>query len=469
MEHTHLFTFESELDESSRNELKNTVSGLNFSELNRYFNRAQEQSKSATALIPEKLAPIDENMTNINSTAEQSGKWKQIGLDNVKNGKVGVLLLAGGQGTRLGMPLPKGCLSIKSLSNKSLFQLQFERIQKVESMAGGKIPLYIMTSPATYDATTSFLSQNKFFGLDESQVKVFNQGLLPCFAHSGEILLGTKFSLATAPDGNGGLWKAVRSSGSLDDMQKRGLKQVHMYCVDNCLTNVADPEFLGFAWEKESDCGAKCVLKSEPHEPVGVVCKYEGLPRVVEYSEISTELAEKRREDGGLTYNAANICNHYFTVDFIDKVSSPEWEDKLIHHVASKKIPTVDLKTGESIKPTTPNGIKLEKFVFDVFQFSERFCLFNMPREKEFAPLKNADTAKSDNMRCARSKLHRLHHSWVLNAGGKFKNEAANQLGKSDFAETEYEFQVEIAANKSFMGEGLDFQGQVFDLPLFLE
>ena len=311
MAQTHLLTFENELDDAAKSSLKTAVSELNFDQLNRYFTRAMEHSNAATALDPAKMTPIDTEMTNLNASEEQSQKWRQIGLDNVKSGKVGVLLLAGGQGTRLGMPLPKGCLSIKSLSNKSLFQLQFERIQKVEKMGGGEIPLYIMTSPATYDATFSFLSENNYFGLKSSQVKIFNQGLLPCFSKTGDIMLGTKSSLATAPDGNGGLWKAVRSSGSLDDMIARGLKQIHMYCVDNCLTNVADPEFLGFAWEKESDCGAKCVLKTEPHESVGVVCKYDGEPRVVEYSEISKELAESRRDDGGLTFDAGNICNHY--------------------------------------------------------------------------------------------------------------------------------------------------------------
>ena len=311
--------------------------------------------------------------------------------------------------------------------------------------------------------------------------------------------LKSKGEIATAPDGNGGLWKALRKSGVVNHMREHQLENIHMYCVDNVLTKVADPEFVGFCVDKKADCAAKCVEKTQPHESVGVVCMYDGAAKVVEYSEISAEIAEAKDEEipEKLAYRAGNICNHYsqssknfwkkwiskrnnfdslayFTVDFIDKSSSDEWEDKLVHHIAKKKIPTIDLKTGAEIKPETPNGIKLEKFVFDVFAFSSNFALFIDERLKEFSPLKNhEDKTAGDNARTARSHLHRLHHGWVLAAGGKFKDEQANSVSESlDFSDKskDYKYQIEVSPLVSYAGEGLEAlcAGKEFDLPLSL-
>jgi len=294
---------------------------------------------------------------------------------------------------------------------------------------------------------------------------------LPCYDFDGKILLKNQTELATAPDGNGGLWKAIRLNKIIDNMINKNLKSIHMYCVDNVLTRVADPEFIGFCLDKNADCAAKCVEKTRPHEAVGVICKYENKPRVVEYSEIDKNIAELTDADNKLAFRAANICNHYFTVDFIEKVSSDEFENKLIHHVAKKKIPTVDMKSGESYTPTANNGIKLEKFVFDVFQFSKIFAVYDNEREKEFSPLKNAETAKSDNSRTARSHLHRLHHKWILNAGGKFKNSEANSVDENnDYSINEYRFEVEVSPLTSYGGEGLEkiVKDKVFELPLNL-
>jgi len=330
-----------------------------------------------------------------------------------------------------------------------------------------------MTSPATYDNTKKFFDENKNFGLKSSQLKIFNQGLLPCFNFEGKIMLKDKSNIAMAPDGNGGLWKALKVNKIIDDMLAKNLKSIHMYCVDNILTKVANPEFIGFCLDKNADCAASCVEKTNPHESVGVVCSYEGKAKVIEYSEIDKEHAEAKcpQDNTKLAYRAGNICNHYFTTEFIQKVTSPEWEDKLEHHIAKKKIPTIDLSTGELIKPETNNGIKLEKFVFDVFAFSENFALFSRDRSEEFSPLKNNELAKGDNARTARSHLHKLHHRLVLENGGRFELEEANEVDpNSDFSEQEYKFKVEISPLTSYSGEGLEqvCKGKVFKLPLNL-
>lgn len=475
MSQSHLFTFKENLSEPEQQELERAVNLINIPEVERYFKNATQNSSNQAELDQTQLAPIDHNRTNANATDNQRKLWRDTGLQKIKEGKVGVLLLAGGQGTRLGSSLPKGCLSVGSASGKCLFQIQFERIQRMQILSGGEnmIPLYIMTSPATFEATNKALIENNFFGLEKTQVKIFNQGLLPCFNFDGQIYLKNKSSIATAPDGNGGLWKALRVNGIIDDMKNKNLESIHMYCVDNVLTKVANPEFLGFCLDKNADCAASCVEKTQPHEAVGVVCSYQNKARVVEYSEIDKSLAEMKddKDDSKLAFRAGNICNHYFTVSFIEKVSSEEWEDKLVHHVAKKKIPTIDLKTGEAIKPETSNGIKLEKFVFDVFQFSENFALFNRERAEEFSPLKNNLQAKSDNARTASSHLHKLHHNWVLKNGGKFAKAEANQVADNlDYSVEGYPFAVEISPLTSYEGEGLKglCEGKVFNLPLNL-
>jgi len=473
----HLLTFKNELSNEHKVLLQNSIDAINIPECENFYNRIA--NKSSTNLNLSLLTPIQLNKTNDNATQKDYQNWSNLGNQAIRSNKVGVLLLAGGQGTRLGSSKPKGDLSVGSLSNKTLFKIQMQRLLKIQKLVDDgtsdgekcKIYLYVMTSPATFEAVSEAFKNNQNYGLEDDQVKIFNQGLLPCFSNEGKIILKNKYSVAMAPDGNGGLWKAIRVDKIINDMISKNLESIHMYCVDNVLTKVADPEFIGFCRSKNADCAAKCVTKHQPHEKVGVVCNYNGKPKVVEYSEIDASIAEKIDENdpNELAYRAGNICNHYFSVKFIEKVCSEEFEDQLVHHVAKKKIPFVDLKSGIECKPESNNGIKLEKFVFDVFEFSQNFVLFNEERCNEFSPLKNAESTKSDNARTARSMLHHLHHMWVLKAGGKFKDEAANKITCAkdlNFGETEYPFKVEVSPMTSYKGEGLEFlKGQILDLP----
>src|ERR1700760_2217650 len=200
------------------------------------------------------------------------------------------------------------------------------------------------------------------------------------------------YQVAVTPDGNGGLYSALISSGAVADMKKRGVKHIHAYCVDNCLVRVADPTFIGFAASKNVDIATKVVRKRNAKEPVGMIIKKNGHPDVIEYSEISTELAEEKDPSNPelLKYRTANIVNHYYSYGFLESI--PQWAHRLPHHIARKKIPHVDLNSGESVKPEKPNGIKMEQFVFDCFAFLEmdKFACQEVRREDEFSPLKNA-------------------------------------------------------------------------------
>jgi len=303
-----------------------------------------------------------------------------------------------------------------------------------------------MTSGPTRGPTEKFLGENNYFGLEKEDVVVFEQGVLPCISNDGKILLESKSKVAVAPDGNGGLYQALISSGVVADMGKRRIKHIHAYCVDNCLVKVADPVFIGFAASKDVDIATKVVRKRNAKESVGLILQKNGKPDVVEYSEIDAATAEAKdaHKPDLLKFRAANIVNHYYSYRFLESI--PVWVKKLPHHVARKKIPYVDTEKGETIKPEKPNGIKLEQFVFDCFPFltMDKFACMEVRREDEFSPLKNARGTGEDDPDTSKKDILTQGAKWVQAAGGVIVSEG-DDTG------------VEVSPLISYGGEGLDF------------
>ena len=227
-----------------------------------------------------------------------------------------------------------------------------------------------------------------------------------------------------APDGNGGIYRALTEQ-VIPDMKQRRIKHVHAYCVDNSLVKVADPVFIGFSASKDVDLATKVVRKRSATESVGLILLKNGKPDVVEYSEIESETAEATDEKNKdiLKFRAANIVNHYYTVRFLETV--PDWVDFLPHHVAKKKIPFCDTETGEQHKPEKPNGIKLEQFVFDIFPRIplEKFACMEVKREDEFSPLKNARGTGEDDPDTSKRDVMDQGRRWVVAAGATFVSE----------------------------------------------
>lgn len=475
---SHVLQFWSELDEAERERLVQELSQIDLPGLREHCDGAARAAAAPPVSLDEHMQPVPAEFIGSATKSDKNSltQWENEGLLQISKNRVGVLLLAGGQGTRLGVQYPKGMYNVGLPSGKTLYQIQAERLQKIQELAHKKhgtksiVPWYIMTSEFTLSPTEKFFEENNYFGLESSNIIMFEQRMIPAVTFEGKVILQGKGKIAMAPDGNGGLYQALVDNNVLNDMKKRGVEYLHVYCVDNILVKMADPLFIGFCISKGADCGAKVVEKAYPTEPVGVVCRVQGVAQVVEYSEILQSTAELRGADGELVYSAGNICNHFFTRDFLQDVAE-NFISHLKQHVAIKKVPFVD-KCGNEVKPSKPNGIKMEKFVFDVFPFSRNFVVFEVAREDEFSPLKNGNGVATDSPSTARNALLDLHCRWVTAAGATLLDEDGNAapVTVSVSSKSNSPAACEISPLVSYFGEGLEkLQGRMIKIPFLLD
>ena len=462
----HVFKFYDELDAEGKAKLYDQLDGFDPNRINVLADKALAPPKDDDDKKPSiEPLPADASESLLDADKSKIDEWYEAGLALISENKVGVVLMAGGQGTRLGSSDPKGCFDIGLPSHKSLFQMQGERIAKVQQLAqkqAGRdetptVPWYVMTSGPTRGPTEKFFKEKNYFGLSPEQVIIFEQGVLPCISNEGKILMESKGRVAVAPDGNGGIYNAMITSEVRSDMRKRGIEHIHAYCVDNCLVKVADPVFIGYAAYKDVDIATKVVRKRAAKESVGLIVEKDGKPDVIEYSEMSKEMAEAKDTQDRLKYRAANIVNHYYSFRFLNTIE--DWMHTLPHHVAKKKIPYLDTETGESKKPEKANGIKLEQFVFDVFPFlsMEKFACLEVDRKSEFSPLKNAKGTGEDDPDTSKKDILSQGADWLQTAGAIVVSQGEDSG-------------VEVSPLISYGGEGLEYlKGREINAPAVIE
>ncbi|MFA5240215.1 MAG: UDPGP type 1 family protein [Phycisphaerae bacterium] len=409
---THLLAFWDQLATPKRQNLLAQIEKLDFAEIDRWI--ADYVKKPASAAIPPHFAPAKSYHFKP-AGQEQKQKYDQaveLGRQLISAGKVAAFVVAGGQGTRLGFPGPKGNFPISPVKNKTLFQLFAETIAATSKKYQTVCPWYIMTSPLNHAETVETLRANSCFGLNEKNVLIFQQDTLPNFSPDGKILLADKDTIACSPDGHGGSLKAFYKSGAVEDMKTRGVELVSYFQVDNPLINIFDPLFIGLHALDKAEMSSKALIKTGPEEKLGIFCLVDGKVTVIEYSDLPDELAHKRNPDGSLLFELGSIAIHIINRSFVEKLNAAGFALPL--HKAVKKIPHVD-PHGNLVKPQQPNGIKLESFVFDALPLASKSIILETTRNEEFAPVKNA--AGVDSAESAREMLVARNAAWLESAG----------------------------------------------------
>ncbi len=415
----HVLRWWGELSASQRQRLARQIDSLDLERIRALWaSRQHAGQKAQTEDLAEgaRRAVPPASIVRLPQTPQAREDWDrahQKGEELLQAGRVGALLVAGGQGTRLGFEKPKGMFPIGPVSQASLFQILAEQVLARSRRAGKPIPYFIMTSDATHEETIAFFSSHDFFGLPRGDVFFFEQGNMPAVdAATGKLLLADKGMLSTSPDGHGGMLAALAKAGLLDEMKRRGIELLHYHQVDNPTAIVCDPVFPGFHAERGAEMSIKVVAKRSAGERMGVAVDVDGRTQIIEYSDLPPEVAGKTDERGDLLLWAGSTAIHVFSRSFLDRVAHSD--TALPFHIAHKKVPYCD-EQGAHVAPERENAYKFERFIFDALPAARRSLVLETDRGREFNPVKNA--TGDDSPQTAREALLRLHRGWLRAAG----------------------------------------------------
>ncbi len=415
--------FVDQLPEQGKKKLLGQLSALDLDSISKLISEYVTQKPHIA--LPKDISPVkvypNKPTPQLKDLYERA---RARGMQLVKEGKVGAFLVAGGQGTRLGYDGPKGEYPVTPIKNKPLFEVFAEQLRAWAREVGRSITWYIMTSDINDAPTREFFSKNNHFGCKKEDVFFFQQGMMPAFATSGEMLLAEKDSLALSPDGHGGSLRALNRSGALADMKRRGIEQLSYFQVDNPLVHCIDALFIGLHDLSGSEMASKVLPKSSPLEKVGNFVLADGKTEVIEYSDMPEELARQTNPDGSLKFNAGSIAIHALRVSFIERLTSGG-HLQLPWHRAEKKVPYVD-ESGNEVKPQKPNAVKLEQFVFDAIPMAKNPLVYETDRLEEFSPVKNAEGNDSPAT-CRRDQIKRAA-KWLSASGVKVAEDAVIEI-----------------------------------------
>ncbi len=373
---THLLKYYGELSPESQAKLLTAIENLNWD-----FEDALANPTDLTGAGRD-IHPI--SGLRHSEIEKRKAEFEAVGIAAIKAGKVAACLLAGGMGTRLGVDGPKGAYDIGITKPLYIFEQQMRNLQEVNEKCGVTVPLYIMTSDKNHEQTTSFWKEHGYFGYDEKDVKFFKQDMAPAVDFDGKIMLETKDMPALSPNGNGGWFGSLQRAGLCEDLHARGVEWLNIYAVDNVLQRIADPVFVGATILSGVNCGAKALFKTNPSEKVGVLCMDGDKPDIIEYYELTDEMANMRDENGDLVYSYGVIMNYLFRLSTLEEIA----DKKIPVHIVEKKIECL-CEDGVTRKPEKENGRKFEALAVDLIKLMGSVLPYEVIREREFAPIKN--------------------------------------------------------------------------------
>lgn len=388
----HVFRYYDELSEEQKAELLAQIEATDFSVLS---TREKEQGRHGErgVITPMPAMELDE-------IRKREEEFRQIGLEAIKAGKIGAVLLAGGMGTRLGSDAPKGMYDIGLTKPVFIFERIIANVMDVVKMSGVWIPFFVMTSDKNHDTTVRFFEEKNYFGYHKDFVFFFRQEMAPASDYDGKVYMEEKGKISTSPNGNGGWYVSLERSGAGRKMRELGVEWMNVFAVDNVLQRIADPCFVGAVIASDCASGSKVVRKAAPDEKVGVMCLEDGRPSIVEYYELTEELMSTKDEKGDPAYNFGVILNYLFRVKDLDAIMNHH----LPLHVVEKKISYLD-EEGQPVSPGQPNGYKYEQLVLDMIHEMDSCLPFEVVREREFAPIKNR--TGTDSVESARELLEK--------------------------------------------------------------
>lgn len=371
----HVLEYYNELSQEHQEMLTAQIAGTDFSVTANVTGGIKETTRGE--ITPIKAMTLPEIEAN-------KEEFIKTGIETIRAGKAGVVLLAGGMGTRLGSANPKGMYDIGITKPVYIFQRIIRNLLDVVDMAGTWIHLFIMTSDKNHDTTVAFFKEHDYFTYDPGYIHFFKQDMAPAATYQGKVYMEDKYKIATSPNGNGGWYSSMKNAGITEFIHKTGIEWLNVFAVDNVLQRIADPCFIGAVIHKNCSVGAKVVRKADPDEKVGVMCLEDGRPSIVEYYEQTEQLRNTKDENGEPAYNFGVILNYLFKESDLEEICNNE----LPLHIVEKKIPYMD-ENGNFIDPEEPNGYKFETLILDMIHMLDTCLPFEVERNKEFAPIKN--------------------------------------------------------------------------------
>ena len=387
----HVLRYYDELSGEEKNALLSQIEDTDFSILAHAAHPHVETGKG-------KVTPL--GALELDQIRANGDRYRAAGLKAIREGKVGAVLLAGGMGTRLGSDDPKCMYDIGITHPVYIMERLISNLKDVVREAGVTVPLFVMTSEKNHDKTVAFMKEHDSFGYDPEMIRYFMQDMAPASDYEGKVYMESRSRMSTSPNGNGGWFLSMKKSGVLNRVKELGIEWLNIFAVDNVLQRIADPVFVGATIMNGCDYGAKVVRKAAPDEKVGVMCLEDGRPSVIEYYELTPQMMEERNEKGDYAYNFGVIMNYIFREKELERIV----DEVLPLHVVEKKIPYLD-ETGTFVKPEAPNGYKYEQLVLDMVREMNSCLPFEVVREREFAPIKNATGV--DSVETARALLQK--------------------------------------------------------------